>query len=616
MSTTRHPRHRCLVSAALLCLLLDAATALASSPEVVTKGRLRVGEPVIISFTFKGLGRVVPLEKIDADGLQFELQKSLPLPEKSVPDHGWQHRYVAVPQAPGRYRIPEQVWTTGTGRITSKGRTISVSRGSIAPVAPESSPVASSAEPKVACPADQEQWLRRRFAETATSASTPEDIRVHRPPQVDPPHFFATAPAFLDQSARVYVGQVVPLEVQFYLRADKNFEDLLRPGFSGRGFISGPVEELPPGVPATVQTNGAHYHVITLQTSVTPLRAGLVEIPPMVLRGRYAPLTRLGAGAAPDWKQFTLPTESLPLEVSPLPEDRPPDFTGGVGSFQAVAPDVFPQPPRPGEPLNLRFKVEGRGNFAALQRPVLASGSEDGWRIYGGSEVVETEDAVGRGAKTFEMPLVAVVDQDRTPSASLSYFDPHLEKFMSLEFPSVPLPVILGVAPVPVTEETEVPVLTDVPPEPPAYFAYAANPWFYLLGGFLTFALAAWFGVMVARRQAVRSSDLRTSRLLSAYQEACQALADAGPGRAEFYTAAAAVIRARLAQLRGSDPGVRDAEDMLGRLVGDPDLRDELRMVLQTSDELHYGAAAGMPWGSGERVRVTEAMRRFDAATQ
>ena len=135
-----------------------------------------------------------------------------------------------------------------------------------------------------------------------------------------------------------------------------------------------------------------------------------------------------------DIRQTTVPTQSAKLEVKPLPkEGRPEDFSGAIGQFSLQA-SATPKQAAAGDPISLNVTVSGRGNFDAMASPTLLEA--DGWRTYPPGEKFEASpsDPIGfNGEKRFEYMLVAREDRSQTPVAQLSFFDPSLEKYVTIK---------------------------------------------------------------------------------------------------------------------------------------------------------------------------------------
>jgi hypothetical protein len=192
--------------------------------------------------------------------------------------------------------------------------------------------------------------------------------------------------------------------------------------------------------------NGDNYVVFAFQTSITPAKSGMLEIPPAALEARlqlpgiippgFDDFFRNFGGMVPpgmftNARQVAVETRPVQIEVSPLPKQgRPENFSGAIGKFKMEA-SVNPKKTGPGDPVTLRVAVTGQGNFEAMGAPVLTG--DENWRTYPPSEKFQPADGVNfSGEKVYEFMLVARTDQTQTPSIAFSYFDPDTGKYETL----------------------------------------------------------------------------------------------------------------------------------------------------------------------------------------
>jgi hypothetical protein len=192
--------------------------------------------------------------------------------------------------------------------------------------------------------------------------------------------------------------------------------------------------------------NGDNYVVFAFQTSITPAKSGMLEIPPAALEARlqlpgsvppgFDDFFRNFGGMVPpgmftNARQVAVETRPVQIEVSPLPKQgRPENFSGAIGKFKMEA-SVNPKKTGPGDPVTLRVVVTGQGNFEAMGAPVLTG--DENWRTYPPSEKFQPADGVNfSGEKAYEFMLVARTDQNQTPGVSFSYFDPDTGKYETL----------------------------------------------------------------------------------------------------------------------------------------------------------------------------------------
>ena len=129
----------------------------------------------------------------------------------------------------------------------------------------------------------------------------------------------------------------------------------------------------------------------------------------------------------------------MDLTVLALPaEGRPLDFHGAVGTFR-IASEISPATAEVGEPLTLRLRVTGSGNFDRVDSAMLDH--VDHWKTYPPKSSYIPGDAEGRKSeKIFEQPLIASKQGEQTiPGLAFSYFDPTARRYETAR--SAPLSV-------------------------------------------------------------------------------------------------------------------------------------------------------------------------------
>jgi hypothetical protein len=122
-------------------------------------------------------------------------------------------------------------------------------------------------------------------------------------------------------------------------------------------------------------------------------------------------------------------------------EGRPPDFHGAIGSFH-IETDISPVKADTGDPLTLRMRVVGSGNFDRVDSSMLDHVEQ--WKTYPPKSTFNSTDPIGhRGEKTFEQPLVALKPGLHTlPALTFSYFDPNTRRYETARSP--PLSVTIA----------------------------------------------------------------------------------------------------------------------------------------------------------------------------
>lgn len=261
----------------------------------------------------------------------------------------------------------------------------------------------------------------------------------------------------------IYVGQKVPVELRLYLDQRFQFDVTELSQLTGEGFVA---ERFSEPQRRTEVRNGISYEVATLQTTLSPVKAGNLQIPPIrakvnVLLPRQMPggsiwedffgmdPFRMFGNLITDQREFTLDSNGIDLEVMQPPrEEQPADFAGAIGQFQ-IRQRVEPTRAEVGEPMKLIIEISGSGNFNAIGQPELEN--TEGWRVYSGSDSFQALDALGySGKKAFEVTIVPQQDVTLTPSAKFSFFDPLQKKYITLRAEQQPVWVRGGRKPAPV----------------------------------------------------------------------------------------------------------------------------------------------------------------------
>jgi hypothetical protein len=281
-------------------------------------------------------------------------------------------------------------------------------------------------------------------------------------------------------------------------------------------------------------------------------------------------------------------------------EGRPADFSGAVGKFKLSA-DLSDPHVTEGDPVTLRMRVSGEGNFDRVNSSML--GSVDNWKTYQPTpKFVSSDNTDYRGDKTFEQPLVATASGRQTlPPLSFSYFDPDARRYETLH--SEPLTVDVASAPPAAAARTVQPAPAAAPagvvgtrsdglrPDhaPSGSYGNSLRPLYYQPAyiALPTVMILAFPGVWLWLRQRARRREPEHARdravapgWLVSQLERTAASGDA-PG---FFQAARAGVQAALAA-RWQLPA--DAVN-LGTVNSRLDAESEIRRLFVVADEAIY----------------------------
>jgi hypothetical protein len=307
-------------------------------------------------------------------------------------------------------------------------------------------------------------------------------------------------------------------------------------------------------------------------------------------------------------KDITVASPPTDLTVLELPtEGRPPNFSGAVGSFKIASTLSSAQAPA-GDPLTLRLRVTGIGNFDRVDSPMLEH--LDRWKTYPPKSSFKPEDALGlKGEKTFEQPLIASQPGTQTiPGVPFSYFDPTSRHYETIRTDPVAVTIVPSVADAanaPQNTPPTAPAIAAAHPPTPAtngglrpdhaalgdvtdtLVPLSLEPRFLAVPSLLALAFAgSWVrlrrrrGEGAERRNRDRGTSKHTARMLRDLEAAARA-GDA----ARFYALARTAV---VASLRTPDPTApheiapADFEARLGLEAGD------VRQLFALADEANY----------------------------
>jgi len=429
----------------------------------------------------------------------------------------------------------------------------------------------------------------------------------------------------------VYVGEVVPIELRFYYDARFPVRLPNHPGFSGDGFtvmnFSKPGER-------QQEIDGRLYNVVIFQTALTAAKAGTLEVPAATMESqiqvpsRHQPDSFFGGLLGQfgmDAQMVTVSTNPVKLEVKKLPKDgRPDDFSGAIGQFSMQA-DTSTKKAGPGDPITLTVTVSGRGNFDAMGAPTLTEA--EAWRTYPPGEkfTASASDPIGfNGEKAFDFTLVARQDTQKTPAAIFSYFDPAVEKYVTLKTVPIvvdakgggaptPTPAMVAAATPAATPSAATPAKPDTSDllakrfSPGSFVPFVHGKTFMVVNAALagTWTLALLVGLV---RVASSSSMAKKSAARREHQKMLHQLEDPAIDAEQFHVLTAAFIRARLGA--GSHVDLRDAVEAAAL---QPETKSALLNMLNLQDELKYSTGGPVRLGADERQQMLTQIKAFNA---
>jgi len=430
-----------------------------------------------------------------------------------------------------------------------------------------------------------------------------------------------------------YVGEVVPLELRFYIDASVPVQQLAdKPVFGGDGFT---VLRLSKPIVRQQDIKGRTYNVITFQTAITAVKSGTLEIPQatfdMQLRMPMANRNEdfFGLFGGVELRDATSKSNGAKLEIKSLPTDgRPEDFAGAIGQFSLQA-TAAPKKAGPGDPISLNVTVAGHGNFEAMGAPILSEA--DGWQSYPPSEKFEpsSTDPIGyNGNKNYQFMIVAREDRTKTPGVRFSYFDPALGQYVGLSVKPInveaqgigaPAPVVAVASATPQASATPAVAITAKPASilmtdfhPTNFHPFAFGRVFLVANGVVA---AVWLGFLAfgIGRTVVGSALMRHSASRREHKKMLHQIEDPDLNSEQFLDRAAQFVRVRL----GCEDNPAGARDAVERAAITDTTKTHLRDVLEQYDESRYsssGFAARL--GAEQRRTIVNHLKTFDEELQ
>ena len=213
-------------------------------------------------------------------------------------------------------------------------------------------------------------------------------------------------------------------------------------------------------VPRTIVENGLRYNTIVLKrVAVFPTRTGDLSIDPLRIEAEaFIPNRSLDPfdqffSFRPRYEPVEVASETVSINVSSLPGDRPESFTGAVGLFVMEA-KVDREEVEVGEPIQVEVTLSGTGNIATMEPPPF---NPPGVFEQYDPQVRTSIDRSGgkiRGTKTLTYVLVPRSNGTfQIPQLEMSFYNPDRDQFESIS----PRPTtirVTGTASAPVATRT------------------------------------------------------------------------------------------------------------------------------------------------------------------
>ena len=467
------------------------------------------------------------------------------------------------------------------------------------------------------------------------SPSTPAD---GAPPEPKAPRDADGGPAkvfiiITPQTTNAYVGQAVPMEIDFYIRMSVNSDQNSLPTIKGSNFLMNSFSTR--GRVTIGLLENEQYLRETWVTSIAAPKSG--DFPLSMQRDTYWVKSLAAADTSIFGNFFNrranlahemIDSNLLTMHIMPLPEEgRPEHFTGAIGQFQ-VTGDAAPASVAVGEPVRLHFTVSGEGNFDYVRSPALTS--DPAWKTYvPTSKTNFVDESHAHAMKSFDQSAIPQKGGVLPlPEASFSYFDPVAKSFVTVPI-KLPDIVVTGSATTAATTTTAgdsgsaeafaTPEAMGLLPNrveigSPSFDVTPAfrHAWFWgvqalLLALPVAGAIVALLQWRSARARAARTAVALRTNSLRQEQDAMTEAVRQGDARA-FFLAARHAVQLQLGARWNVAPEALTLREIALR---DPQLAESLEPLFRQADEVIYSGRASAaidlaPWEKRVRTELLQ----------
>jgi hypothetical protein len=442
-------------------------------------------------------------------------------------------------------------------------------------------------------------------------------------------------------STDAYVGQTIPLRIEFFIRGDSDYQQDSLPTIDGSDFLMNDLSVRPEE--DQVELMNETYRRESWITALEAPKSG--DFPLQMERDSYWIKSGQTSNASGDpFANFFGPpvvpahgniaSNRLLIHVHPLPEQgRPANFTGAIGQLK-VTVDATPTEVNVGDPVTLRFTVAGHGNFSYVRCPTLAA--DPNWKAYVPTSKVDFDDeSRTEGVKTFTQSIIPKKNGTLPlPAASFSFFDPSIKQYVTVPV-ALPTINVTGSAPVAATAAPGASADDSTPASAAAVQASTGflpnrleigalqaslvpayrRTWFWVLQAGLVVLLLGGIAASCLRSATKANEDLaeQSRRRISLDQEedAMSKAASNGDALAFFLAARHAVQLHLGAQWRLKPEAITLAEVR----QRDPQMAASLEPLFTQADEIIYSGGAGESLDLAQwEARVREELQQLQPA--
>ncbi|MGO8698240.1 MAG: BatD family protein [Limisphaerales bacterium] len=256
-------------------------------------------------------------------------------------------------------------------------------------------------------------------------------------PQSEPTGNEAAFVRVIPLTNTIYLGQTIPVKVECY--CNDNVGNVQLPQLNADDFIVGNIPRDPQRT--RVRVGNTLYNLMIFNVPATPTKSGTLALGPATWALSVGQRTFFG-GFMPS-QQINVSSDAPQVHVLPVPTNgTPPTFSGAIGNFTLAQCEAGPTSVGVGDPITLKIRIAGSGNFGTLTLPA----DEPGWRefkTYPPTSKFDSSDPMQiEGSKYFEQVISPLNDEVKEiPPLAFSYFDPAAGAFRTITHAAIPLTV-------------------------------------------------------------------------------------------------------------------------------------------------------------------------------
>jgi len=214
-------------------------------------------------------------------------------------------------------------------------------------------------------------------------------------------------------------------------------------------------EDMPPAKNGEVVIDNIRYYYTQLKTALFGIQPGLAYVGPaqVIVQVQkeedidpFDPnfIQKFFSGFA-NVENVKLNTKKLNIEILPLPEPQPPDFSGAVGNF-FISADVDRKEAKQGEAINFTVKISGRGNIKIISKPKFESNEFKIYDTLVSDNITKNNDIIG-GEKRFTYIIsTRDIGIKEIPSIKFVFFNPETKKYEEIKTQPIKIKIIEGEA--------------------------------------------------------------------------------------------------------------------------------------------------------------------------